>query len=122
MHGSADSRVQELQERLDAIGWGLLFLFFAALALPSGTTEYAAVAILGGLMLALNAVRIALDVSVRWFAVVLGASMLVGGGAALQGVKLDLVILFFLFAGLIAIASAFRPSAHRSPEAPGRLA
>lgn len=107
MNGSLGARKHDLQGRFDAVGWGLLFLFFAALALPSGNVEYVSVAALGGLMLALNVVRVAVDVPIRWFSVILGASMLVGGGAAVLGVKMDLFVIFFALAGLVTIAGAF---------------
>ncbi len=110
MNGSVEARIHDLQKRFDAIGWGLLFLFLAALALPSGNAEYVSVATLGGLMLALNVVRIARDVPIRWFSVILGTSMLVGGGAAVLGVRMDLFVVFFVLAGLVTIAGAFRRS------------
>ena len=89
MASTVITRSGELQKRFDDIGWGLLFLLFAALALPNGNAEYASAAAVGGLMLLLNLVRIVMDVPVRWFSVVLGASMLVGGSAAEFGVKMD---------------------------------
>jgi hypothetical protein len=108
MNGTGDTRIQELQKRFDGVGWGLLFLLFAALALPNGNVEYASAAAVGGSMLLLNVVRIATDVPVRWFSVILGASMLVGGSAAIFGVKMDVFVLFFALAGLVTIAGAFR--------------
>ena len=112
MSGSMGARIDEMQQRFDAIGWGLLFLSLAALALPSGNVEYVSVAVLGGLMLALNIGRMAMDVPVRWFTVIVGASMLVAGGAAVLGVKVDLVVLVFVMAGLVTIAGAFRRPGH----------
>jgi hypothetical protein len=106
MHGTNDARIEELQDRFDSIGWGLLFLLFAALALPNGSVEYASAAAVGGLMLALNGVRIVMSVPVRWFSVALGAVMLVAGSGALVGVKMDVFVLFFAAAGLITIAGA----------------
>jgi hypothetical protein len=107
MDGTVDARIQELQERFDGIGWGLLFLLFAALALPNGNAEYASAAVVGGLMLMLNGVRIAMGVPVRWLSVVLGTVMLVAGSSALVGVKMDVFVLFFALAGLVTIAGAF---------------
>jgi len=113
MDGTGDTRIEALQERFDGVGWGLLFLLFAALALPNGNVEYASAAAVGGLMLLLNLVRIAMDVPVRWFSVILGASMLVGGGMAIFGVKMDIFVLFFALAGLVTIAGAFRKTGER---------
>jgi len=106
MHGTNDARIDELQDRFDSIGWGLLFLLFAALALPNGNVEYASAAAVGGSMLALNGVRIVMSVPVRWFSVVLGAVMFVAGSGALVGVKMDVFVLFFAAAGMITIAGA----------------
>jgi hypothetical protein len=103
---SSDGHGKDLERRFDDVGWGLLFLLFAALALPSGTAEYASAAIVGGLMLGLNAARVAVDVEVRWFSVVLGAAMLVGGAGALGGVHMDVFMLFFGILGAITILSA----------------
>jgi hypothetical protein len=106
MDGTTDRRIHDLEKRFDGVGWGLLLLLFAALALPSGNAEYASAAAVGGLMLLLNGVRIAMDVPVRWFSVVLGASMLIGGSAAIFGVEMDVFVLFFALAGVITIAGA----------------
>jgi len=102
-------RPAALEDRLDSIGWGLLFLFVAALALPSGTAEYASVAVLGGLFLLLNVGRILLGVRASWLSVIIGSSMLIGGVSALAGTKVDLFALFFLLVGLVTIAAALRP-------------
>lgn len=108
MNGSVGARSHDVEQRFDTVGWGLLFLLFAALALPRGNVEYVSVATVGGLMLALNVARRAMDVPVRWFSVILGASMLAGGAAAVLGVKTDLFVVFFALAGLVTIAGAFR--------------
>jgi hypothetical protein len=106
MHGTVDGRIEELQDRFDSIGWGLLFLLFAALALPNGNVEYASAAAVGGLLLALNVVRVVMSVPVRGFSIILGAVMLVAGSGALVGVKMDVFVLFFVAAGMITIAGA----------------
>ena len=106
---SMNARKRDLDRRLDSMGWGLLFLFFAALALPTGPTEYAGVAALGALMLLLNAFRIFSEIPVRWFSVILGSVMLVGGGGALVGFRMDLWVLFFVLAGFITIVGALIP-------------
>jgi hypothetical protein len=106
---SMNAHKRDLDRRLDSMGWGLLFLFFAALALPTGPTEYAGVAALGALMLLLNALRILSEIPVRWFSVILGSVMLVGGGGALVGFRMDLWVLFFVLAGFITIVGALIP-------------
>ncbi len=106
-----ETRKLDLESRFDNIGWGLLFLAFAALALPNGTGEYAAVAGVGAAMLVLNAVRVIAGVEIRWFSTLLGATGLVAGVMALGGVKVDALALFFVFLGVVTIVSAVvRPS------------
>jgi hypothetical protein len=111
-----DDRKRDLEKRFDGVGWGLLFLAFAALALPNGTAEYASVAAVGAAMLGLNAVRVIAGVPIRWFTTVLGATGLVAGAMALGGVKVDAFALFFVFLGIVTIAAAIvRPSRQSIP-------
>jgi hypothetical protein len=84
------------------------FTVVAVLALPEGPLEYAAAAIVGGLMLALNLLRVGLGAPVRWLSVALGGSMVIAGSAALAGIEMDIFVLFFGLAGAITIAGALR--------------
>jgi hypothetical protein len=106
MGETMDPHRRGLEDRLDTVGWGLIFLLLGALALPNGTAEYAAAAAVGVAMLGLNALRIVLDVPVRWFGIILGTVMAVAGSCALVGVKMDVFVLFFAFAGVVTIAGA----------------
>jgi hypothetical protein len=112
-----DTRKRDLEDRFDNIGWGLLFLLVAALALPNGTAEYVCVAGLGAGMLGLNAVRVVVGVEVRWFSIVLGATGLTAGILALIGIhRVDAFALFFVFLGVLTIAAAIvRPSRQSVP-------
>jgi hypothetical protein len=101
-----DSGKHELEGRFDAIGWGLLFFLFGALALPNGTAEYASVAALGAALLGLNGVRVAAGVPVRWFSVILGAALLIAGTGAMVSVHMDAFALFFVIAGVVTIGGA----------------
>ena len=105
MNGITGDR-RDLQQRFDAVGWGLLFLLFGVLALPNGTAQYAAAVAVGVAMLGLNLVRIVAAVPVRWFSVILGGAFLIGGSGALAGVHMDVVVIFFVLAGIVAIAGA----------------
>jgi fumarate reductase subunit C len=70
-----------------------------------------AVAVIGGLMLLLNAIRVTVDVPVRWFSVILGSAMLAAGGGALTGVHMDFLALIFVIAGVVTIGGALlRPT------------
>jgi hypothetical protein len=110
----SDPRV--LASRLDSVGWGLLFFLVAAVALPRGTTEYAVLAAIGAAMVLLNVTRVATGIGPMWFSSILGASLLVGGVAALGGIHTDVVVLFFLFAGIVTVAVAIlRPARSGQP-------
>ena len=106
MNVAIDPRKAQLEGRFDAVGWGLLFLLFGALALPNGTAEYAAAAAVGAAMLGLNALRLAAGTPIRRFSVILGAAILVAGSAALVSVHMDAFVLFFVIAGVVTIAGA----------------
>jgi len=106
MGKTIDSRGQELARRFDNVGWGLLFLLIAVLALPNGMTEYVAAAAVGAAMLGLNGVRVAAGVPMRWFSVFLGTAFLVGGSGAAAGVHMDVFLLFFAMAGVVTIFGA----------------
>ncbi len=97
--------LKRMEARLDTIGWGLLFLLVAALALPHGPLEYASACAVGAAMLALNVARVAYGVPVRWFGAVLGASMALAGGAALAGIRMDVFVVFFILAGAVNVAA-----------------
>ncbi len=109
-----DGRQRDLERRFDAIGWGLVFLLFAALAMPRGTVEYAAVAGIGGALLLLNAARAISGLPLRWFSIVLGGALTIAGSGALGGVHMDAFVLFFVLAGVVNIGAAIlrpRPAA-----------
>lgn len=97
-----------LDDRLETAGYGLLSLLIAALFLPSGMTEYVAVAGVGALMLGLNAVRIAAGIPVGWFSITVGAWAVIAGLGAMAGLKIDAFALFFLLLGLVTLGAALR--------------
>jgi hypothetical protein len=99
-----------LEGRLENVGWGLLFLLVAALALPRGVEQRASIAAVGLLILALNGYRARAGIEVSWFGVALGASCAATGAAAIAGLHPDLLVVFFAVAGLVALAAAVRPS------------
>jgi putative copper export protein len=95
-----------LEDRLDDVGWGLLFLLFAALVLPNDVAEYVSVAAVGALMLGLNVARRAVGVRVGWFSIVLGAVALISGVGAIAGLEIDAFALFFALLGVVLITGA----------------
>ena len=101
-----DIEKMELDQRLEAVGWGLLFLLFGALALPTGTAEYVSVAAIGAAMLGLNLFRAVRNLPIAWFSTILGASILTAGSGALAGLHMDAFVLFFVLAGAVTIGGA----------------
>jgi hypothetical protein len=106
MNVAVDTRKPDLENRLDAAGWGLLFLLMGALSLPNGSAEYASAAAVGALMVGLNLFRVFEGVPVRWFSVILGAVMLAAGTGALVGYHMDVFVLFFVLAGIVTLGGA----------------
>jgi hypothetical protein len=106
MDGTLNTPHRTLDDRFQAAGEGLLFLLIAAVALPSGTSAYAAVVIVGALLLGLNAARMAAGIRVRWFSITVGAWAVIGGVGAMAGLKIDAFALFFLLLGLVSLGSA----------------
>ena len=109
MAGTMHAPRATLEDRFENAANGLLFLLIAALALPSGIPEYAAIVVLGALMLAVNVARMKAGIRMRWFSITVGAWAVIGGVGALAGLKVDAFALFFLVLGLVALgAAAFR--------------
>jgi hypothetical protein len=101
-----DTKAKKLAQRLDSASWGLLFLLVAALSLPNGNLEYVSAASVGAAMVGLNIARRALGIEIGWFSLILGAAFMIGGTAAVFGMKMDVFVLFFALAGAVMIVGA----------------
>ena len=77
-----DARKQDLNHRLETIGWGLFLIMLGGFALakevPEGTWLIGA----GLIMLGLNAVRLLLGIRASWFTLILGTIALLSGTRA----------------------------------------
>ncbi len=104
-------RSATLEDRLETLGWAFLFLLVAAIALPRGQLQQVSVTGIGVLILGLNAVRARVGVEASWFGIALGGSCTIAGLAALAGLHPDLLVVFFVLAGLVNVAAALRPRA-----------
>ncbi len=103
---SASGRIQgttTTRERLDTVGWGLVFLLVGTVALPGGPAQYAAVAGVGTLLLGLSVALARLERRLDLFSAVLGATALASGLGALAGLRIDAFALFFILLGLVMV-------------------
>lgn len=102
VHGESK---EALNQRLEAIGWGLFLIIIGALWLipdarvPDGTWLIAA----GVIMLGVNVVRYLYDIKLSWASVLLGLLALIFGVGEFAGLDLPFVaILLIVFgAGII---------------------
>jgi hypothetical protein len=94
------------EDRFQTAVEGALLLLLAALFLPSGTGEFAAVAAAGALLLLLNAGRLLAGIRPHWFSVTVGAWAVACGSFALAGIVLNDIAVFFLLLGLILLGAA----------------
>jgi hypothetical protein len=90
-------------ERLNTIGWGLVFLLVGSLALPGGLVAEAAVAAVGALMLVFNVALIAGGHRLDLFTTVLGATAVLVGIGAMVGARIDAFAVFFLVLGAVMV-------------------
>ena len=99
---------QEVERRLDAIGWGLLFLLTGTLLLlvvPEGTW----LAGVGVILLGVSAAKALLGGKASWFTVVLGAVAFVTGIGEMAGLDIPGLPLLLILCGVVLIgAQVFR--------------
>jgi hypothetical protein len=98
----------EVERRLDAIGWGLLFLLTGVLLLvvvPEGTW----LAGVGAILLGVSAAKALLGAKASWFIVLLGAVALVTGIGEMSGVDVPGLPVLLILCGVVLIgAQMFR--------------
>ena len=80
-----DDRNRELDARLDAAGWGVLFVAVGAVLLVPGLPAGAWLAAVGVVMVGVNLVRVAIGLPVVWITAVVGIAGLVAGVAQVAG-------------------------------------
>jgi hypothetical protein len=95
---------RDIPRRIDAIGWGLLFLMTGTLALIPGLPDGTWLAGFGVLLLGLNAVKWALGIPPEWFTVILGSVALVGGVGGMVGIAVPWFAWLLIACGLAIIA------------------
>jgi hypothetical protein len=105
-HSEQNTRVSQLDRRLNDIGWGLLLMLTGALwllppaAVPSGTWLFGVAVIL----LAVNVARYARHIAVSGFSVALGVAALVAAVSQMWRTDPPLVAIFLLVIGASLVA------------------
>lgn len=104
-----DVRKQELNRRLETVGWGLFLIMIGGFALvkevPEGTWLIGA----GLIMLGLNAVRLAVGIRASWFTLIVGTIALLSGIGSVYGVDIPVGALLVILIGLAIIVRALQP-------------
>lgn len=113
-----EDRDRAFEARLDAIGWGLLFVVVGAVLLvpdlPSGSWLVA----VGAVMVGVSLVRLAMSLPIVWTTAILGIAALVGGICEVAGLESVAGPVVLVAVGLTVIGSAaFRaePTARLNP-------
>lgn len=109
----------ELAGRLDAIGWGLLFLVSGVLLLVPDAPDGSWLASVGAILLVVTAAKWLLGIGPSWFIAILGAVGLVTGLGEMAGYDVPGLSLVLILCGaaLIAAQTLVRPagSQHAGP-------
>lgn len=104
MADTNNTDTDNLAHRLDVLGWGIFFLMTGVLMLFPGLPGGIWLVGLGGLLLGLAAVRVALGLAIEWFGVILGAGALIAGFGTIAGIYIPVFALFLVACGLAIIA------------------
>jgi hypothetical protein len=105
-----------LARKIDAAGWGLVFVWIGV-ALLAHVGWGAGLVGVGVITLAVQAWRRHAAVKVERFSIVLGAVLVMSGLWNVLGLRVDVVPVLFIVAGLALLATAWR----RPPEERGDL-
>jgi hypothetical protein len=95
----------DLAGRLDAIGWGLLFLVTGVLLLVPDAPDGSWLAGVGAILLGVSAAKWLLGVGASWFMVILGGVGLVAGLGEMAGYDVPGLSLVLILCGAALIAA-----------------
>jgi hypothetical protein len=117
-HDLADARRSALDDRVDAFGWGLLFVALGAVGLVPGLPQDAWLVAAGAVMLGIGAVRAVLGLRINRLTTAVGiVALVVGiGGVVELGAATWPLALVVLGVAMLADAAA-----HRGAAAPGAV-
>ncbi len=95
---------KDLESRIDAIGWGILFVMSGAMLLTPGLPDGSWITGVGVILVAFSAIRYALSLPVSAFALICGIVAIVGGAGAVAGVAVPWFALMLVLCGLALVA------------------
>jgi hypothetical protein len=98
---------QKLSHKLDAMGWGLFFIWIGVVFLASIEAGLALVGI-GAITLAMQVIRRSLGLSMEGFWVVVGVCFALGGAWNLSGTGLPLIPILLILAGAAIFLKAMK--------------
>jgi hypothetical protein len=106
---SEEARKQDLNRRLETIGWGLFLIMIGGFALVKGVPEGTWLIGAGLIMLGLNAVRLMVGIRASWFTLILGTIALLSGLGSVLGVDIPVGPVLIVLIGLAIIVRALQP-------------
>jgi hypothetical protein len=109
MTRSEDPRKQDLNRRLETVGWGLFLIMLGGFALVPGVPEGTWLIGAGLIMLGLNAIRLLVGIRASWFTLILGTIALLAGLGSVLGVDIPVGPVLIILIGLAVIVRAFQP-------------
>lgn len=101
-----DGRNREFEARLDAVGWGVLFVAVGAVLLVPGLPAGAWLTAVGVVMVGVSLVRVAVGLPVVWTTVVVGIAAFVAGVAQVAGFESAAGPLVLVAVGVTLIGAA----------------
>lgn len=106
--GIARASLHAVADRIDTIGWGLLFLMTGLVLLVPGLPDGTWLIGLGAVLLGVNAARVAAGLAAQWLGVLVGAGAMVAGVGTMVGVDVPVVALLLVAFGLALIVGQLR--------------
>lgn len=97
----------ELGSRIDAVGWGLLFLVTGGILLWADAPDGTWLAAVGVVLLVITLARALLGVGASWFVGILGAVALVSGLGGMAGIEVPAIALLSILCGAALIIGQF---------------
>lgn len=97
----------DLGARLDAVGWGLLFVVTGGILLWAEAPEGSWLAAVGAVLLVMTVARALLGVGASWFVGLLGAVALAAGLGGMVGIDVPAIALLSILCGAALIVGQF---------------